>query len=99
MLETENLPQQCALSRTAAPQQNRDLAWLDVKVQTIEHTSPIVFHDQIAHRNDGHLNPSYEVKDGGEYRIGDDDQERCSHDRRSCRATHRVGPAADTKSF
>ena len=62
--------------RNRCPQENRDLAWLYVKVQTIEHTPATVFHYQIAHGNYGHLCFSHEVKDGREYRIGDDDQER-----------------------
>ena len=45
-------------------------------VTTAEHTPATVFHYQIAHGNDGHLCFSHEVKDGREYRIGDDDQER-----------------------
>jgi hypothetical protein len=48
MLETKNLPQERALSGTAASEQNGDLARLDIKVQAIEHTSAIVFHHQIA---------------------------------------------------
>ena len=33
------------------PEQNRDLAGLDVKIQAIEYTAAIVFHYHIAHGN------------------------------------------------
>src|SRR5262249_17966198 len=59
-LQPDDLAQQGALSGAAAAQQDHGFSVLDIEVQSIEHAASVIFHYQIAHRNDGHQ--SFTVK-------------------------------------